>query len=482
MSINLHVNASVNVADAIANRAVFGRAMVIGEHSITGNRQDGPYSSLASVVSAGFTSSAAPEIHGWASRIFAQPRPRTSQVMIGRRAAAEHLATALDAIELVDPAAWYCSNVLLNTPNEILALAAWTESRFKIAIAQSSSAAMLAGTASTALVERFAFGGTATDGTYSIAVRNAWTNALIGTATVVRAAGSPATNSDLATAMRTAWDGVAALAAISSPAAGAGANVDITFDGLGNGYTFTTSAPAPGTLVASEIGTQVQNPGELGSSLAYHRTALAYHDDDSEYLDAAWTSRCLGFDLDAPGGAGTWSYQRFAGITATRLQDAQKSTLMGYPVNFYSPVRFTSGVEDPGVMFPGQMLSGRFIDVTTSLDILQARIEEAILGVLTRAASLGKKIPYTDQGIAQMQGPAMGVLGRLVKAGHFADKAVSSLTGRTTPYIDVPLASEVSTADKAARRLTMSGEAVLAGAINSVGDEATVGLTIDVSF
>jgi len=481
MSINFHVNMSVNVAAAAQARANFGSGLFVTEHTVTANRQDGPFSSLTALSDGGFTVSAAPAANAWAARFFAQ-NPRGSQIRIGRRASGEALYTALDAIEAVGPSNWYLTASELNTPNELLALATWTESRSKIALAQSSSAAMLAGTASTAQVSTFTVGGVEADGDYSIEVVNAWSGTSLGTATVTRAAAVPATNADIATAMRLAWDAVPALAAISAPAAGAAEDVEIAFDGLGNGYTFLITTPGGATLVESTPAF-TQNPAELGAAAGFNRTALIYHDDDTEYLDAAWAARCLGFNLDAPGGAGVWAYHRFAGITPTSLSEPEKTNILGYPANYYAPLTFTSGVEDPGFVFPGQMLSGRFMDVQTSVDLTQARMEEALLAVLTAAAATSRpKVPYTDSGVARFREAALGVLNRLVRAGHFNDQATSSGTGRVTPYVDAPLVSEVSTADRSARRLTMSAEAVFSGAIQSVGDAATVGFTIDLSF
>lgn len=479
MSINFHVNLSVNVADAVQAQANFGVPLLLAEHSVTANRQDGPFSSLAEVVAAGFTVAATPAINGWATRFFAQ-QPRSSQMLIGRRAAMEPVYTAMDAIEAVDPAAFYATAMETNTPNDILALATWTETRSKIAVVQSSSADMLAGTASTAQSSDITVGGTATDGNvYTIEVVNAFTGAVEATFSVTRTAGVPVDNDAIAAALAA---GLSPLLTGVATVGSTAADVEFTFLGLGNGYTFNLTATGTGTLTESTPAF-VQNPGELGAALSFDRTALLYHDDDTEFLDAALLARCLGFNLDAPAGAGVWSYHRFNGITATRLTTAQKTALAGYPVNWYSPVKFTSGVEDPGFSFPGQMLSGRFIDITTSVDVTQARMEEALLAVFTAAAATSRpKVPFTDAGIARFREAALDVFNRMVRAGHFAAGATSSATGRTTPYVDAPRAFEVSAVDKAARRLTMSGEAVFAGAINSVGDPATVGFNIDLSF
>ena len=479
MSISFHVNMAVTLAPGPQATANFGTAVVVDEHSVTANRLDGPYASLAAAESAGFTAAAAPGIHGWLTALFSQ-NPRTSQAYVGRRAASESIPATMAAIEAVNPAAAYCTCLVSNETNDLIALATWTETRSKIAVVQSSSSDMLAGTASAQQVSTITVGGTATDGVYSIEVINAWTGASIGTASHTRSGAE--TNDDVATALRAAYDAVAELAGITAPAAGTGADVELTFDGLGNGYEFVLTAPAPGTLTEATPAF-VQNPGELLAALNFDRTALIYHDDDTEYLDAAWVSRCLAFNLDAPGGAGVWAYHELKGITATSLTDAQKTELLSNNVNYYSPVTYTSGVEEPGFTWEGKMVSGRYIDFTTTIDVTVARMEEALLATFKAAAASSRpKIAADDKGISRLQGAAEDVFARLVRASHYQSGAVSSASGRVTPYVDAPRAADRSDADKAARRLTLTAEAVAASAIQSVGDAANVGFTIDVTL
>lgn len=484
MSINLHVNLSISVVTANSARASFGVPMFVHDFAVGSGRQLGPYSSQQAVIDAGFTLAAEPECYNWAAAVFAQ-RPRATQVMFGRRSSStENLVTCLDAIAAEDLASWYCTNVSVRSTAEIMALATWTESRSKIGIAQTSSAALLAGTASTAQTSTLTVGGTATDGVYSATLINDWTGATIGTpVTVTRAAGVPATNTDIADALATGLEAVTAIAAITDAINNTGATIPITFTGLGNHYSWTLSAPAPGTLTAADSPGQVQNPGELLEVGDFDRTAVIYHDDDTEYLDGAWTAKCLGFALDAPRGVGSWNYQQLNALSATRLTDAEKSEVLDVNANFYAPVRYTSGVEEDGFTFGGTMGSGREIDLTTTIDLLQARMEEAFLGVFLAAAnSSSPRVPYTDAGIALFEAAAQRVFDDLVTAGHFARGAVSSLSGEITPRVVVPKAADISSAVKATRRLTMSAEAVFAGAISSVGNAANVGFTIDLSF
>jgi hypothetical protein len=484
MPIHEHINAEVNVADGSVSAASFGDLMLVAAHTVNATRINGPYTTLAGLVADGFTLAATPAIHTWATTAFAQ-RPKFSRLYIGLRATGDaNLVESLDAIEAANPATGYLFEILTRTTPEIMALATWIEARFKIAKTQSDDADMLAGTPSTAQGSELTFGGTPTDGVYSAQLFNDWTGAAVAPAiTVTRAAGSPATNTDLADAMATALEANAAIAAITSPINNVAEVVEVDFTGLGNHYSWVLSAPAPGTLVAADVAGQVQNPGELLEAGLFTRTSHWYHDDDTEYLDAAIGARGLGFALDKPNGAGTWSYHRLAIVPATRLTDAQKANLDSYNVNYYSPVMYTSGQEEAGFTWPGVMASGRFIDVTTTIDLTTARIEEASMGVHLSAAAANRKNGFTDEGIQKFAGAWTGVLGKLTKAGHFADGAESPETGEITPRVVTPLASSFTPAEKATRRLTgCEAEVVLAGAINQVGDTATVGFSININL
>jgi len=143
---SLFVDVNISVQDGLAERFNFGVPIGIFDHSVTANRQDGPYTSVAEVTAAGFTSGAAPEVNFWATSVFAQENGVES-VMIGREDAGDADWTAtLDAVEAAGANDFYFINVETRAEAEILLVAAWTEARTKIAICQSSDAGILAGT------------------------------------------------------------------------------------------------------------------------------------------------------------------------------------------------------------------------------------------------------------------------------------------------------------------------------------------------
>lgn len=127
-----------------AERFEFGAVLGAFAHTVTANRQDGPYFSIAEVNAAGFTSVATPSINAWASAVFAQ-QAGVDSLFIGRIDAGDaNLTAALDAIEAADPESWYITTIEARDDASIAELGAWTETREKIAIAQSDDLTLVA--------------------------------------------------------------------------------------------------------------------------------------------------------------------------------------------------------------------------------------------------------------------------------------------------------------------------------------------------
>jgi len=351
-SITEFVDVDVLLQGPPAERFEFGALMGAFAHTVSANRQEGPFSSLADLEAAGFTALAAPAVNAWAKAVFAQ-QAGVENVIVGLIDPLDaDLTASLDAIEAADPTAFYIVNVESRLDADILLLAAWTESREKIAIAQTSSADLLAGT--------------------------------------------------------------------------------------------------PGNI------------GLLLQAANYNRTALIYHDDDTEYLDGGWSSIIGGFNLDGPAGVGTAFGKTVSGVPFDAVSSTEADNIYGANANLYGRnlgLSFTS---------KGTMASGRFIDVQTSLDWVKTRLEEDLLTLLT---STPTKIPYTDAGIALCGNSAQAVLERGVTAGHFtADGPLGP------PSVTLPLRRNIANAKIQARELEFQAQATLAGAIQKVE------LTLSVSF
>lgn len=337
------IDVDVLLAGAAADKFSFGTLMGVFDHTVTTNRQDGPFTSLAELVAAGFTSTATPNVYGWASAVFAQD-DGVDQVLIGRIDVADaNLTASLDAIEAAGSDTWYITNIETRTDADIALLAAWTETRTKIAIVQS--------------------------------------------------------------------DDLALTAALALQSAG------------------------------------------------YNRTALIYHDDDTEWLDGAWSSSGGGLNLDAPGGVGIWAYRQLEGVPFDDVTAAQATAIYNADANLFG--------RNKGLSFTskGTAASSRFLDVQTSVDWVSARTEEEILSLFVGAPT---KVPYTNAGINQVSAAIQNVLNRGVTFGHFSPDF--------PPTVNAPDVSTISSTDKQNRELTLQASAVLAGAIQKVN------LTINLTF
>jgi len=208
------------------------------------------------------------------------------------------------------------------------------------------------------------------------------------------------------------------------------------------------------------------NIAEDLEALEYNRTALIYHQYDGSgdgdvpsdgYLDGAWSSKGGGLNLDAPNGVGVWAFHGLSGVTYDPLTSAQATKVYSNDANIYG--------RSKGLSFTskGTMASGRFIDVTTTIDWLTARQEESILSLFVGVPT---KVPFTSSGINQVQAAAQAVLDQGVEFGH--------LSPDSAPVITTPKIQNVSSADKIARQLTFSASCVLAGGIQKVVFNITV--------
>ena len=340
------VNVDVLLSGAAAEKFAFGIPMGVFPFTgiISTDRQFGPYFSLAEVVADGFSSIAEPAIYAWAAAVFAQD-DGVDSLLIGQQTAGDagDYTVTMDAIEAAGANTWYITNIESRADADIADLAAWTETRSKLAIVQSDDLTLTA-----------------------------------------------------ALALQTA---------------------------------------------------------------GYNRTALIYHDDDSEYLDGAWTSSGGGMNLDAPGGVGIWAYRQLEGVPFDDVTAAEATSIYAADANLFG--------RNKGLSFTskGTAASSRFLDVQTSIDWVEARTEEEILSLFVGTPT---KVPYTNAGINLVAAAIQNVLNRGVNFGHFSPDVA--------PTVTAPDVSTISSADKINRELTLQATAVLAGAIQKVN------LTINLTF
>lgn len=208
--------------------------------------------------------------------------------------------------------------------------------------------------------------------------------------------------------------------------------------GCGDTAIITSST----TDVASDLATS-----------AYARTALIFHPNPHERPDCGWAGRCLPLDP----GSETWKFKTLAGVAVYTLSPTERGYVVGKNANVYERIAGNNMTSE------GTMASGEFIDTERFIDFITARIKEDVFLVLKNA----DKVPFTDNGIAMIETAIRGVLALGVNNGGFsADPA---------PTVTVPLASEVSSGNKADRLLPdVEFSGTLAGAIHSTQIHGTV--------
>lgn len=456
VSITDFIRVSVALQGALPSTFSFGIVCGMFTHSVNSNRFSGPYATLTEAEAAGFTVDEAPEIHAWLTACFAQ-NPRPTGIAVGRIVGGDaNISASLSAVEsAAGESGWYITNIESRTEADILLAAAWVETRTKILIAQTADDFGVQESDVT-------FDGvTDSSGDYSITAERGSTSV-----TVTHTSAGSETSAEIATALIAAWNLDADAAEIATASSGGSGVVTLTFLAAGQNWTVTTE-------VAAGTGTpSVEQPatGDIFDQLnlaARVRTAVIWHDfsdstegstPDDGYLDGAWSSRCGAFNLDAPDGVGTWAYKTLSGPTPdTALSATDTDSVHAAKGNVYQRLKglnFTS---------KGTMASGRHIDVTTTMDWVKVRIEEAVLALFVGAT---EKIPYTSTGIALVRAAVQAVLDAGVRNGHISPDFPRTIT--------MPDITAVSAAQKAARTLTFSVHFTIAGAIQEADITVTV--------
>ena len=191
-------------------------------------------------------------------------------------------------------------------------------------------------------------------------------------------------------------------------------------------------------------------------ALSNKRGVSLWHDDDSEYADAAWLARILAAD---PDNRASVAYDKnLTGITApTGLTSTNKSNITGYGGNLYLPFF---------VMRPGKASDGTWIDQTILHDWVSARIAEDVAQYLMGQSELGRKVPYTAAGIAEIVAVIRARLLKGAQIGHFDPNTV---------YVTAPDIDTITAATKASRELTIECGATETGGIYDV--TVNVGIT-----
>lgn len=190
---------------------------------------------------------------------------------------------------------------------------------------------------------------------------------------------------------------------------------------------------------------KIKNLNRLRTYVIYNTAAA------NTYPEAAWAGKM--FSKDA--GSATWAYKNLSGITSDKLTSSNVTGLQTNNCNFY--VSF-GGVDST---FDGKTGVGEFIDIVQGSDWLTANMQAKIANAFLNT----DKIPMTNQGI--------GILENMVRAS-LNEASERNIIDRQSITVTVPDVLAVSAEDRLARKINISFEARLSGAIHIVGIKGTV--------
>lgn len=214
------------------------------------------------------------------------------------------------------------------------------------------------------------------------------------------------------------------------------------------------TASADPNIIDQPVGTDTTSIAAILNNLGYVRSFVLYHQDaDSDFPECAWFGNCLPLQP----GSETWAFKRLASIAYSDLTSNQSLNARNKEANTFE---FVGGV---GITQDGTVAQGEYIDIIRGVDWLTSTIQSYVYSVLVN----NPKVPYTDAGITSIEAQVRRALEEGVTNNFISNDP--------EPVVTVPRASQVSSADKAARILrNVRFQATLAGAIQAIRIQGTV--------
>lgn len=181
----------------------------------------------------------------------------------------------------------------------------------------------------------------------------------------------------------------------------------------------------------------------------YDRTMSLWHAEDLEHASMAWLAHRLVHDPDLT--STIWVYAGLTGVLLQDLTTTEAGNVEGQNGNWFGTFKGLRVIGKEGIL-----ASGNFIDTRITKDWFKQRGEERLAQALADQVARGSKHPFEDEGINALVGEIRGLAEKGERLNHFR-------AGSTV--IQQPLVEDIDTADVAARQLNISGETILAGAV-----------------
>ena len=185
------------------------------------------------------------------------------------------------------------------------------------------------------------------------------------------------------------------------------------------------------------------NVAVLLKDRGYFNTLLLWSDDQENFPEAALMAEVL----PRTPGSYTAAYKPLTGNLPSKLSGTQETNLKNQNANFYATVAGTNVL-----LGEGKVCGGEYFDIMHFVDWLQVNSQADLFETLVNS----DKIPYTNNGIAILEGKLRARLKEGVENGGLNDFAVEALKR-----------DEVPTNDRAQRKYNgLSFTGGLAGAIH----------------
>lgn len=188
---------------------------------------------------------------------------------------------------------------------------------------------------------------------------------------------------------------------------------------------------------------------ETMQGLNYDRTIPSFHSQDLEHQSMAWLAHRLVHDPDLT--STIWLYAGITGVTPQVLTTTEAGNILTQNGNWFGTFK---GLRVMGQ--EGLLAGGNFIDTRITKDWFKERGEERLAQALADQVARGSKHPFEDEGINALVGEIRGLAEKGERLNHFR-------AGSTV--IQQPLVEDIDAADIVARQLNISGETILAGAV-----------------
>lgn len=186
----------------------------------------------------------------------------------------------------------------------------------------------------------------------------------------------------------------------------------------------TADSDVPDSVSTTDLAYELEATGNNQVAVLYHRGGGGY------FPACRWFSRLL----PTTPGTETWALKELEGLPTDDLTASERSAMKTKRCNFYPNGPLGGMVL--GYLNGGQASGGRFLDLTRYAAHLNARIQEAVLQVVTA----GDKLPFDDQGLS--------LIGSAIREQLEAGERQRSIRNAV---LVIPLADDVPDADRADR-------------------------------